>query len=199
MKKNVWRIMLIIVFLFSYLIINTKVLESNNKNVFSIPGLPRPIGKEPVIITSAGQSTNTYIIKDISNRLMLRSYFLPQAKSNDLKEAKTIVFSIDYSPLSLKLQGKKYEEEKERIKELVDKADHIDMKIVSIVFGGKKQNKKENIELLDIVLPKSDYIIGVKESYCESYIIQIAKDNDIQITLVDGVKAIYEPFASIFR
>lgn len=199
MKQKNIRIALLISLIVLLILVNTPLMDKSKKKIFTLPGLPRPIAEEPVIITSAGQSTDTYIINDISNRLMIRSYFMPQVKYTDLKEAKTIAFVIGYSPLGLKLQGKSFEEEKIRIEKLVNKAKDTDMTILTIVMGGEKSHDNETKELLSLILPKSDYLIGLRESGYENIITELAKDSDIKLTLVAGTNDISEPFASAFR
>lgn len=121
MKRKFLRVVLFAA-LFASIIINMPFKDKNNTKIFTLPGLPRPIAKTPIAIISAGQSTDSYIIHDISNQLMLRSFFMPQARDTDLKEVNTIVFVIGYSSLGMKLQNISYEEEIERIDKLLEKA-----------------------------------------------------------------------------
>ena len=93
MKRKFLRVVLFAA-LFASIIINMPFKDKNNTKIFTLPGLPRPIAKTPIAIISAGQSTDSYIIHDISNQLMLRSFFMPQARDTDLKEVNTIVFVI---------------------------------------------------------------------------------------------------------
>ena len=173
-------------------------MDKNKTKIYTLPGLPRPIAEEPVIITSAGQSTDTYIIRDVSNQLMIRSFFMPQARGADLKEAKTIVFVVGYSSLGTKLQSKSYEEEKMRIEKLIEKAKENNSTILTVVMGGE-QSHNNTEELLRLIGTQSDYMIGLRESSNESILTELAKERDIPLTLVSGVNDISEPFASAFR
>lgn len=173
--------------------------SKSESKVFTIPGLPRPIAEVPVVITSAGQSTDTYIIYDIANQLMLRSFFMPQASDTDIEDARTVVFAVGYSSLGLKLQGISYEDEKKRIEKLIKKAKGNNLTVITFVLGGEQPNDEKNEELLRLIGDKADYIIGLKGSYSEKTLADLAEKFNIPLTLVSKVKDISEPFVSAFR
>lgn len=198
MKQRIIRITLLISLFVLLIFVNMPLMDNNKTKTYTLPSLPRPIAEEPVIITSAGQSTDTYIIRDVSNQLMIRSFFMPQARSADLKEAKTIVLVVGYSSLGTKLQSKSYEEEKMRIEKLIEKAKENNFTILTVVMGGE-QSHNNTEELLRLIGTQSDYMIGLRESSNESILTELAKERDIPLTLVSGVNDISEPFASAFR
>ncbi|MDD4835321.1 MAG: DUF6305 family protein [Lutispora sp.] len=198
MKQRIIRITLLISLFVLLIFVNMPLMDKNKTKTYTLPSLPRPIAEEPVIITSAGQSTDTYIIRDVSNQLMIRSFFMPQARSADLKEAKTIVLVVGYSSLGTKLQSKSYEEEKMRIEKLIEKAKENNSTILTVVMGGE-QSHNNTEELLRLIGTQSDYMIGLRESSNESILTELAKERDIPLTLVSGVNDISEPFASAFR
>jgi hypothetical protein len=130
---------------------------------------------------------------------MIRSFFMPQARDSDLKEAKTIVFVVGYSSLGAKLQSKTYDEEKIRIEKIIDKAKVNKTIVLTVVMGGEQSNDKKTEELLRLTCTQSDYIIGLRKSSNESILMELAKAGDIPLTLVGRVNDISEPFASAFR
>jgi hypothetical protein len=199
MKHNIFRTMLLVVL--AILLIQTyqPFLERKEIKIFTLPGLPRPIAEAPVIITSAGQSTDTYIIRDISNHLMIRSYFMPQVRDVDLKDIKTIVFVVGYSSLGAKLQTISYEEEIIRIEKLLKKAKDDKLTVLTVVLGKEQLHDNKTEELLRLIGKGTDYLIGMKESSCESILAELATDGDIPLTLVNEVNDISGPFASAFR
>ncbi|HCJ56952.1 DUF6305 family protein [Lutispora sp.] len=197
MKRKFLRVVLFAA-LFASIIINMPLKDKNNTKIFTLPGLPRPIAKTPIAIISAGQSTDSYIIHDISNQLMLRSFFMPQARDTDLKEVNTIVFVIGYSSLGMKLQNISYEEEIERIDKLLEKAKNEDLKVLTIVMGGGQLDNRTE-QMIRLIGSGTDYFIGLRKSGEESILIELTKDEDIPLTLVDKVNDIIEPFASVFR
>ncbi|MDF2531468.1 MAG: hypothetical protein K0Q65_1049 [Clostridia bacterium] len=199
MKIKPFKIIMLIA-LFLILIVNVAIFEKKKAvNVLSLPSLPKPIAKEYALITSAGQGTEAYIINDIANKLMIHNYFMPQAEVSNLDITSTLVFVVGYSSIGEKLHGISYEVEKQRILDLVNKSREENLVILTIYIGGKQQRDKKTEELLSIIIPESDYLIGTKEANNDGFLSELAKGNKIPLTLVNGVKDISEPFASAFR
>ncbi len=199
MKQKIFRAVFLPTLIILLILTNMPFADRNESKIFILPGLPRPVAKAPVVITSAGQSTDTYILRDISNQLMIRSFFMPQVKAVDLKDIKTIVFVVGYSSLGMKLQNISYEEEKTRIEKLVEMAKESEMTVMTIVIGGEQQHVNKTEELLRIIGKNADYLIGLRGSSYEGVLSELAKEGDIPLTLVNGVNDISEPFASAFR
>ena len=199
MKQNILRVMLLTTLIILLTVTNMPFAYKNKTKAFTLPGLPRPIAKTPVAITSAGQSTDSYIIRDISNQLMIRSFFMPQAKYMNLKDINTIVFVVGYSTIGMKFQDISYDEEKERIEELLEESKNNEMKVLTIVLGREQTRDKKAEELLRLIGTQSDYLIGLRDSSKEDILIELSKDEDIPLTLVNEVNDISEPFASAFR
>jgi hypothetical protein len=170
-----------------------------NVNAHVIPTLPRPIAKETILVTSAGQSTDTYIIKDISNKLMIHNFFMPQAENEDLENINTIVFVIGYSPLSEKVNQLSLETELIRIESLLNYASMNDVTVISVFIGGKQRRASETDEMLGNIIPKSHYVISTFEGDFDHFISELARQNDIPLTLVENITDVSEPFASAFR
>jgi len=199
MKQRLLRIMLLTILFILIIEINMPFTEKSEAKAFTLPGLPQPIAKAPIVITSAGQSTDTYIIRDISNQLMLRSFFMPQAKESELKDINTLVFVVGYSSLGTKLQSINYEEEKKRIEGLLEKAQANNMTVIAVVIEEGRFHEKKTEEFLKVIGSNSDYLIGLRDSCYEKTLAELAKDKDIPLTLVDEVGGISEPYASAFR
>ena len=199
MKQKIFRTVLLMILIILLILANMPFAGRNESKIFTLPSLPRPIAKTPAVITSAGQSTDTYIIRDITNQLMIRSFFMPQAREVDLKDINTIVFVVSYSSLGMKLQNISYEEEKTRIEKLLLKAKEDGLTVLTVVLGGEQLKDDKTEELLRLIGSRADYIIGLHESRSESILTELAKEGDIPLTLANGVNDISEPFASAFR
>jgi hypothetical protein len=168
-------------------------------NILLLPSLPKPIAKEYVLITSAGQSTDAFIISDIANQLMIHNYFMPQARVADLKGIKTVVFVVGYSPFGKKLNCIDNEGEKNRISELLQKSKEENLVVITVYIGGNQRRNKETDELLRLICPYTNYLISTKESDKDSFLSELATESKIPLTLVSEVNELSEPFASAFR
>ncbi|MDD3706179.1 MAG: DUF6305 family protein [Clostridiaceae bacterium] len=199
MKRYIFRVTLIIMLFLLIILVNLPFTEESEVKAFTLPGLPRPIAKVPVVITSAGQSTDTYIVNDISNQLMIRSFFMPQADGADIEDMNTIVFAVGYSSLGIKYQGISFEDEKTRIEKLISIAKDNGMTIITVVIGSEHSSNDKGEEILRLIGADTDYIIGLKGSDSEKILVDMAEKGDIPLTLVSKVNDISEPFASAFR
>lgn len=195
--KTVERLLLAIFILI--VLINTGCEHKNKTGVWTLPSLPRPIADEGVLITSAGQSTDTYIIENIANQLMIHNLFMPQAQESDLEDIKTLVIVVGYSPIGMKSRGISYNEEKKRISRLLDKSEDKNLTVLTLYIGGKQRRGPQTDELLELISSKTDYLIGLREANYDNFLVDLAKKYDLPLTLVKGVNDIREPFASAFR
>jgi hypothetical protein len=199
MKIRPFKVIMLIV-LFLLLLVNIAIFEKKRAvNVLSLPTLPKPIAKEYALITSAGQGTDAYIINDIANKLLIHNYFMPQAEASNLEIVSTLVFVAGYSSIGEKLHGISYNTEKQRITGLVNKSREEDLVIITVYIGGKQQRDEKTEELLGIIIPETDYLIGTKDGNRDGFLSDLARSNKIPLTLVNGVNDISEPFASAFR
>jgi hypothetical protein len=168
-------------------------------NILLLPSLPKPIAKEYALITSAGQSTDAYIINDITNKMMIHNYFMPQAMEEDLEGVKTIVFVAGYSSSGIKLHKSSFDEEKNRVSKLINQSKKEKLVIITVFIGGKQRRGKQTDEILKLLCKNTDYLIATEESDYDDFLSELAKKSKIPITLTNGVEDIAEPFASAFR
>ncbi|WFD10969.1 DUF6305 family protein [Tepidibacter hydrothermalis] len=199
MKSNILKF---IVFIFILIMLaalaNTSKIQVNDDR-YVLPSLPRPIAKDKVLITSAGQSTDTYIVKDIANKLMIHNFFMPQAKDIDLEEINTVVFVVGYSSIGENLHDLNYEEEKKRIEDLIQKLKYRNITIITMFIGDRENKNKETDELLNLTCKYTDYVIGTQNNNNNSSLVKLAKKYDFPLTIVEDVTGLSEPFASAFR
>jgi hypothetical protein len=182
-----------------FFLTNNVFEKKKDMNILLLPSLPKPIAKEYALITSAGQSTDAYIISDIANQLMIHNYFMPQARETDLKGINTVVLVVGYSPFGKKLNGINNEGEKKRIMELLEKSKEENLVVITVYIGGKQRREKETDELLRLICPYTNYLISTKESDKDSFLSELATESKIPLTLVSEVNELSEPFASAFR
>lgn len=200
MKKKYLYITIISIFLIiCSSIIIPGLRKPKDYNVLLLPSLPKPIAKEYALITSAGQSTDAYILNDISNQLMIHSYFMPQARVDDLKGVRTVVFVVGNSFLGEKTHGISFDDEMKRVEEIIKKANDDMLTIIAVYIGGSERRSKETDELLKLICPNADYLIATKSGDFDDYLSELTESKKTPMTLVGKVSDIEEPFASAFR
>lgn len=198
--RRMYFILVGIIFIVMLFIMNDGVFKKKREtNVLLLPSLPRPIAKEDVLITSAGQSTDAYIINDVANKLMIHNYFMPQAAEMDLEGVNTLVFVVGYSSLGGKINNLDFDDEKKRIAGLLDKAEKENLSIITLYIGGKQRRRKETDELIRIIGSRTDYLIATREANSDNFLSELSKTDKIPLTLVSEISDVSEPFASAFR
>ncbi|HSN66381.1 MAG TPA: DUF6305 family protein [Fusibacter sp.] len=173
--------------------------QTPNQDLQNMPSLPKPIAKEMVLITSAGQSTDTYIIKDIANKLMIHNYFMPQASTLDLDDIQSVVFVVGYSEINDTLFDTTYENEIDRIKKLIDSCNELDLTVITVFIGGEHRKDAKTVWMLDYIGTNSDYIITTADGDKDHSLYKLANELKIPFTIVNKLDDISEPFASAFR
>lgn len=188
-----------ILILFGLLLIGRYFDMEQNGGESSFRALPRPIAKEPLLITSAGQSTDIYVVKDIANKLMLDNYFIPLATNQQIEGMESVVMVVGYSEVGIRLNELDFKKEKNRVGELLNEIADKDISLITIYLRGKQMLTKENRELLSLTSQYSDYLIVVEENGTYENFSDLAQMNDILITIVDDIIEVSEPFVSAFR
>lgn len=182
----------------TFMIINwVKLLcyKEHKTNIY----LPPPIANEKILITSAGQSTDTYIIKNIANELMLHNYFMPKAEKVDLELVRSIVIVVGYSTIGDMLNDSSYKDEILRIKKFIEKVKAADMPIIMVYIGGKCRRDTKTDHLLKVVGEASSFIISTHDGDYDEFISNISSQKDIPLSLVRDIQEIKAPFASLYR
>jgi len=190
----------VLAFMLGIVIVSSIILILNNKqNTIQnqLTYLSQPIASEKVLITSAGQSTDTYIIKDVANDLLLENIFIPNAESSDLDGVKSVVIVVAHSYIGEFLHDIDYEDEYMRVQELVEDAQAKELPIIGVYIGGQMRNHKKTKQLIDLVFSSSSYNFFVGEDH--NLATQLSLETDVPMIYVDSMQQIKGPFSSLFR
>jgi hypothetical protein len=161
--------------------------------------LSQPIAKETILVTSAGQSTETYILQDIVNGLRLSHLFMPQAYSSDLEGIASVVISVGYSEIGERLLKQSFTQEKQRFNTLIDKAKDLNIPIITVYLGGSGRRNTHTDALLKYAIEHSSYVIATEEGNLDGYISRLTDDFNCPLALVKHIKDISDSLASAYR
>lgn len=152
-----------------------------------------------VLITSAGQSTDTYILQDIANELRLHNLFMPQATSVDGENTHSLIIVAGYSKVGLNLHNKTFLEEEQRVASLIEEAQVSKVPIITIYLGGKERRSSETDYLIQSLIPKSNYVITTYSGDHDKLLSTLAKEYNVPISIMNKTLDMTEPLASVFR
>ncbi len=191
-KQIAFLLIVILVMIFARMLV-----DESAGNTIGVRALPRPIALEPVLITSAGQATDAYVVKDIANRLKLDNYFSPLATTGQLKNMESMILVVGYSQVGLAFNELSFDDELERVENILETAEEKKLTIISIYLRGDQLFGDENQKLLKLVSKRSNYVIMVNDSFDQEF--AEVWMGDSQLTVVESLDELSEPIVSAFR
>lgn len=172
---------------------------SQDNNQISSTYLAKPFSNKMILITSAGQSTDTYILQDLANELRFNNLFMPEAYPSDLSDVTSIVVVVGYSDIGLALHDKSIEDESQRVKALLDEADKLSLPLIVVYVGGKARRNEETDMLLSLTCNQASFIITTTEGNHDQFLTDIARENSIPISYINSTTDLTMPLAAAFR
>jgi len=155
--------------------------------------------EEPILITSAGQSSDALMAKILADKAGLNFIFDKNASPEKTDSVKTIIIVSGGSVKGMGAAGIDKEQEYERVQNLIDRAQKNNKKIICMHVGGQSRrgNLSDYYNLL--VAENSDMIIVAKEGDSEDkFFSNIAKDKNIAIEIPEKIINIADIFKTIF-
>jgi hypothetical protein len=190
---------IIVCFLISFIIIGYNASQTSSQPMYMYPNLPAPIGKEPILITSAGQSVEGGIIGKMARKLYLEADYRPRALATDLYEYQTLVIITGYSYNGLLHKQRQFKQENTRIEKLIDQAEKENKPIVLMDLDVQFRNNEETWTLMNEILPYADYFIGRRHNQTLEALMEKIHKYQLPSTFVDKVEDMKTPFNSVFR
>lgn len=156
------------------------------------------VAKEPVLITSAGQSADTQMVKVMAERLKIGLKMNPIAGPESLSEVKSVIVVIGGSTKGMGAAGIDANKEASRIEQILSKAKEMKVPVIGMHIGGKARRGELSDRFIQLVVPNSSYLIVVKEGDLDELFSKIATSNRIPITLVNKISEAQEPLKTIY-
>jgi len=139
--------------------------------------------KYPVIITSAGQSIGTLPTSMNARKANLEFLQDDTILAEELTEenAGTLIIVVGVSLRGLGAKGLTLEQEKQRIRSLLDKAEAIGVDVILAYVEGKANRGGSTDELIDIVLPRSITVWIVEESDFDKKFTRLCEKHSVKL------------------
>ena len=176
---------------------NTDTSQSNPMTTY--PNLPAPIGKEKILITSAGQAMEGAIVYSISESLHLDADYRPRALDSDLYDYQSVIIILGYSANGLAYTNRSFQEELNLTKQLLIEAALQELPIIVVDLSSRGRDSKHTRELFELVTPYTAYYIGLKNEQGYHPYKQELQKLDIPVTLLNELDDLATPLNSAFR
>ena len=154
--------------------------------------------KEPVLLTSAGQSADAQIVKVLLERNKIGVKSIPLAGPDDLEGAKTLVVAVGGSSKGLGAAGIDADKGLARVQKILDKAKASGIPVLTMHIGGISKRGELSDRFISQVIPASAFLIAIKEGDQDGFLTKSAAKSKVQILLVDRISELQEPLKSIF-
>ena len=143
--------------------------------------------KQPILITSAGQSADILMVKILAKKAKLQFTVDKAATPEKLKEHASLILVTGGSTKGLGAAKSDKQQEIDRIKSLVDSAKTQKINIIVMHVGGKARRGKLSDEFNKLSAESADCLIVVKGGDEDQFFSKIAKENKIPIKLIDKI------------
>lgn len=157
----------------------------------------RPFAAEPLVVSSAGQGGDAYILHDLALSLRLDARFAPAAEADDLEDAGALALALGINELGLAMRASDEERELERVRELLDEAEARGIPVIAVALS--KRRGSLDRELARIVCDRADYVIIANPSdpgKAPDWLPALPAD---RVSMVGRIADAAQPLASAFR
>jgi hypothetical protein len=146
--------------------------------------------KQPVLITSAGQSSDVLMIKILAQQAGVSFKYDKIASPTMLDSVKSVIIVSGGSSKGLGEASIDKEQELQRLKDIIARAKKDTLPIIGIHVGGKSRRGELSDYFNKPVAENADYLIVVKEGDYDSFFSKIADQRKIGISLPEKINDI---------
>lgn len=140
---------------------------------------------QPILVTSAGQSADDMILKVMLDRQLGTTVDRnPLAQVADLKGKNTLALVVGVSNKGLGSAGINFEQETARITSLMEEAKKNDTYVILVHIGGPARRGASSDQVAKLVAPYAHSIIVGTESNQDKFFDNLAKENNVALTVV---------------
>lgn len=155
--------------------------------------------KEPLLITTAGQSADILMVKILAQKAELQFTMDKLAQPEHLKDQATLIIISGGSTKGLGAAKIDPEAELARVQALIDTARKAKIKIITMHLGGKARRGKLSDRFNKLAAENADCLIVVKSGDEDQFFSDIAAESRIPIFLVEKIISTQTVLEGIFR
>ncbi|MCX7828181.1 MAG: DUF6305 family protein [Thermanaerothrix sp.] len=149
-----------------------------------------------VAVTSVGQSPDAMMVRVLLKKAGLDCKYDAMMKPQDLsKEHKVLIAVVGGSMKGLGAAGIDKEQERDRVKQLLDAARSKGVKVLVMHVGGKGRRGELTDYLMAAAFPKADGVIVVKGGNDDGLVTKLAPKG-VKVAEVESIQAVLGPMLS---
>jgi len=152
----------------------------------------------PVLVTSIGRSLDAFQVQLVVKRMGVDFKYDPVADADSLGNAKTLILAVGASLKGFGDAGITIKDELARTTKILDTAKAKGLYVVLVHLGGEDRRDALSNQLIDLVGPRSQYIIIRDDSDADKMFSNIAAANKIPMVVIDGPDTLKPQLDKIF-
>ncbi|MDO5718970.1 MAG: DUF6305 family protein [Tissierellia bacterium] len=164
-----------------------------------VKSLEAPIAETPVILTSIGQSADVEMIKALLDNAEMDYEMDKLVKADGLGDQKTLLLAVGGSSKGLGAAGIDADQELDRTKDLIAKAQEKGMTIIVVHVGGENRRGELSDKFIRPTAEAASYIIVEKSGNQDNLFTDIAKEKGIPMDTVDSIADAITPLKAAFK
>ena len=156
------------------------------------------IADGPIILTSVGQSADVNVVQTLLKKCEIDSDLNATVTADDLGSYKTLVLAIGGSSKGLGAAGVDENQELDRVKSVIAKAEEQGMTIIALHIGGSARRGTLSDKFIPDALAAADAAIIVSEGDSDGFMKGIVTENGVATAFIDNQVGAVEPLKTIF-
>ena len=156
------------------------------------------IAEGPIILTSVGQSADVNVVQTLLKKCEIDSDLNATVTADDLGSYKTLVLAIGGSSKGLGAAGDDENQELDRVKSVIAKAEEQGMTIIALHIGGSARRGTLSDKFIPDALAAADAAIIVSEGDSDGFMKGIVTENGVATAFIDNQVGAVEPLKTIF-
>jgi len=157
-----------------------------------------PSFEQPILITSAGQSAEVQLASVLAKRAGLEATLSKLATVEELTDKKTLVLVIGASLKGLGAAGLDVDEEKKRVRSLIEEAQAQDIPLLCLHLGGGARRGQLTDDLITSFLPSAQMVIVLESGNQDGLFTRICEENNIPLIAIEKTIDVLDLLKRIF-
>ena len=156
------------------------------------------IAEGPIILTSVGQSADVNVVQTLLKKCEIDSDLNATVTADDLGSYKTLVLAIGGSSKGLGAAGVDENQELDRVKSVIAKAEEQGMTIIALHIGGSARRGTLSDKFIPDALAAADAAIIVSEGDSDGFMKGIVTENGVATAFIDNQFGALDPLKTLF-
>ena len=174
--------------------------ETSEENRVVTKGkIDKSLYKQPVFVTSFGQSTDAAMLDTVMKRIGVDYVYNATATADAVKGYKTVVIAVGASTKGLGAAGISEAEETARAREIMDYIKANDVEVICCHIGGSARRGTLSDLYADMVMDESSLIVLKEDANFDYKFTKYAEEHNKPISLIYATKDALTVFTEIFQ